>query len=89
MVSGSLALLYFPSFHGGKQGSGPNRKLSLVEWGDFPYVRLSVRTSVRMTSVHPSVFFSLKVIFKSFFGYFGGPLRPPICAQCIHMDLDP
>ena len=37
MVSGSLALLYFLlSFHGGRQGSGPNRGQSLVEWGDFP-----------------------------------------------------
>ena len=40
MVSSSLALLYFPSFHGGKQGSGPDRGLSPVEW------RFSVRTFV-------------------------------------------
>ena len=40
MVSGSLALLYFLlGFHGGRQGSGPNRGQSPVEWGDFPYVR--------------------------------------------------
>ena len=39
MVSGFLALLYFLlSFHGGRQGSGPNRGQSPVEWGDFPYV---------------------------------------------------
>ena len=37
MVSGSLALLYFLlGFHGGKQGSGPDRGQSPVEWGDFP-----------------------------------------------------
>ena len=36
MVSGSLALLYFLlGFHGGRQGSGPNRGQSPVEWGDF------------------------------------------------------
>ena len=35
MVSGSLALLYFLlGFHGGRQGSGPDR-------GDFPSVRPS------------------------------------------------
>ena len=40
MASGSLALLYFLlSFHGGGQGSGPDRGQSPVEWGDFPYVR--------------------------------------------------
>ena len=43
MVSGSLALLYFLlGFHGGKQGSGPNKGQSPVDWGDF-------------LSVHPSV----------------------------------
>ena len=36
MVSVSLALLYFPlGFHGGRQGSGPDRGRSPVEWGDF------------------------------------------------------
>ena len=51
MVSGSLALLYFLlGFHGGRQGSGPDRGQSPVEWGDF----LSIRTSIR-PSVHPSV----------------------------------
>ena len=48
MVSGSLALLYFLlGFHGGRQGSGPDRGRSPVEWGDFPFVRTYVRTSVR------------------------------------------
>ena len=43
MVSGSLALLYFLfGFHGGRQGSGPDRGQSPVEWGDFPFVRPSV-----------------------------------------------
>ena len=47
MVSGSLALLYFLfGFHGGRQGSGPNRGRSPVEWGDFPSVRTYVCTSV-------------------------------------------
>ena len=40
MVSGSLALLFFLlGFHGGRQGSGPDRGQSPVEWGDFPSVR--------------------------------------------------
>ena len=48
MVSGSLALLYFfLGFHGGRQGSGPDRGQSPVEWGDFPSVCLSVRLSIR------------------------------------------
>ena len=48
MVSGSLALLYFLlGFHGGRQGSGPDRGRSPVEWGDFPYVRPFIRLSVR------------------------------------------
>ena len=43
MVSSSLALLYFLlGFHGGRQGRGPDRGQSPVEWGDF----LSVRTSI-------------------------------------------
>ena len=46
MVSGSLALLnFFLGFHGGRQGSGPNRGQSPVEWGDFPSVPPSVRPS--------------------------------------------
>ena len=37
MLSGSLALLYFLlGFHGERQGSGPDRGQSSVEWGDFP-----------------------------------------------------
>ena len=48
MVSGSLALLYFLlGFHGGRQGSGPDRGRSPVEWGDFPFVRRFIRPSVR------------------------------------------
>ena len=44
MVSGSLALLYFLfGFHGGRQGSGPDRGQSPVEWGDYPSVRPSIR----------------------------------------------
>ena len=43
MVSGSLAVLYFLlSFHGGRQGSGPNRGQSPVEWGDFPSIHLFI-----------------------------------------------
>ena len=39
MVSGSHALLYFLlGFHGGRQGSGPDRGRSPVEWGDFLFV---------------------------------------------------
>ena len=39
---GSLALLYFLlGFHGGRQGSGPDRGKSPVEWGDFPSVWLA------------------------------------------------
>ena len=36
------ASLYWPRTSFGKQGSGPNRGRSPVEWGDFPYVRPSV-----------------------------------------------
>ena len=44
MVSGSLALLYFLlGFHGGRQGSSPNRGQSPVEWRDFLFVRWYVR----------------------------------------------
>ena len=47
MVSGSLALLYFLlGFHGGRQGSGPDRGQSPVEWADFPYIHSFVRPSV-------------------------------------------
>ena len=58
MVSGSLALLYFLlSFHGGRQGSGPDRGRSPVEWGDFPFVHSSVRPSVDspLWAIHPGL----------------------------------
>ena len=43
MVSGSLALLYFLlGFHGDRQGSGPNRGQSPVEWGDFLSIHLII-----------------------------------------------
>ena len=46
MITGSLALLYFLlGLHGGRQGSGPDRGRSPVEWGDFPSVRTFVRPS--------------------------------------------
>ena len=35
--------LYWPRTSFGKQGSGPNRGRSPVEWGDFPYVHMYVR----------------------------------------------
>ena len=45
MVSGSLAMLYFLlGFHGGRQGSGPDRGRSPVEWLDFLYIRSSVHS---------------------------------------------
>ena len=56
MVSGSLALLYFLlGFHRGRQGSGPDRGRSPVEWGDFPSVRLSVHPSVRPFPPQPGL----------------------------------
>ena len=43
----AVALLYLLlSFHGGMQGSGPDRGRSPVEWGDFPSVRPSVCQSI-------------------------------------------
>ena len=60
MVSGSLALLYgfFLKFSSQlfqwKQGSGPGRGQSPVEWGDFPSIRLSVRLSI-LLSIGPLV----------------------------------
>ena len=56
MVSGSIALLYFLlGFHGGRQGSGPDRVRSPVEWVDFPSIRTFVRSSVRPPSLgHPA-----------------------------------
>ena len=45
MVNGSLALLYFLlSFHGGRQGSGPNRGQSPLEWEEVSFVHLSIRS---------------------------------------------
>ena len=46
------ASLYRPRSSFGKQGSGPNRGQSPVEWGDFPYVCPYVRPYVRL-SVRP------------------------------------
>ena len=47
MVSGILAPLYsFWVKVGLKRGSGPDRGRSPVEWGDFPFVRSFVRSSV-------------------------------------------
>ena len=44
MVSGTLALLrYLVIYMNGKQGSGPDRGRSPVEWGEIPSVRPSVR----------------------------------------------
>ena len=37
------ASLYWPRSSFGKQGSGPNRGQSPVEWGDFPYIHLPTR----------------------------------------------
>ena len=52
MVSGSLALLYFLlGFHGGMQGSGPDRGQSPVEWGDFLSICLSVCPP--LWAIHP------------------------------------
>ena len=51
MVSSSLSLLYFLlGFHGGRQGRGPDRERSPVEWGDF----LSIRMSVHPLLGHPA-----------------------------------
>ena len=54
MVIGSLALLYF--FLGGKQGSGPNKGQSPVEWADFPAVCQSICSSICLFSPlgHPA-----------------------------------
>ena len=49
IVGNSFALLYLVWF----LGSGPNRGRSPVEWGDFPFVRPSIRLSIRL-SVPPS-----------------------------------
>ena len=58
MVSGSLALLFFLlGFHGGRQGSGPDRGQSPVEWGDFPSIRSYVRPSIcsPLWAIHPGL----------------------------------
>ena len=48
MVSGTLALLrYLVIYTNVKQGSGPNRGRCPVEWGEIPFVRSSVRPSIR------------------------------------------
>ena len=48
MVSGSLVQLYFLlGFHERRQGSGPNRGQSPVEWGDFWSVRPSIHPPSR------------------------------------------
>ena len=50
--------LLSPWFSWWKQGSGPNRGQSLVEWGDFPFVCPFIRPSVHPSihsSVHPFV----------------------------------
>ena len=55
MVSGSLALLYFLlGFDGGRQGSGPDRGQSPVEWGDFPSVCTSIRPFAPPPLGHPA-----------------------------------
>ena len=36
-----VCIEFFFYFHGGKQGSGPDRGRSLIEWEDFSFVRLS------------------------------------------------
>ena len=49
MVSGCLALLYFLlGFHGGRQGCGPDRGQSPVEWGDFLFVQPASQPSLRL-----------------------------------------
>ena len=55
MVIGSLALLYFLlSFHGGRQGSGPDRGRSPVEWGDYPLVSTYVCPSPLRPDAQPA-----------------------------------
>ena len=46
MVNGTLSLLkYLLIYMNVKQGSGPDRVRSPVEWGEIPSLRLSVRPS--------------------------------------------
>ena len=48
MVSSTLALFKYPVIYMNvKQGSGPDRGQSPVEWGEIPSVRLSIHPSVR------------------------------------------
>ena len=59
MVSGSLALLYFLlGCHGGRQGSGPDRGQSPVEWGDFLFIHLFVHLFVMKLKLCRSTQFS-------------------------------
>ena len=47
MVSGTLALLkYLVIYMNGKQGSGPDRERSPVEWEEISYVRPSIDPSI-------------------------------------------
>ena len=47
MVSGTLALLKYLFFYmNGKQGSGPDRGQSPVEWGEIPFVCSFVCSSI-------------------------------------------
>ena len=47
MVSGTHALLkYLVIYMNGKQGSGPDRGQSPVEWGEIPSICPSVRLSI-------------------------------------------
>ena len=62
MVSGSLALLFFylgmrfTWFLEGKQGSGPNRGQSPVEWGDFPsHVFICPSVCFPLWAIHPGL----------------------------------
>ena len=48
MISGTLALLrYLVIYMNGKQGSGPDRGRSPVEWGGIPSVHVSIRPPPR------------------------------------------
>ena len=54
MVSGTLALLrYLVIYMNGKQGSGPDRGSSPVEWGEIPSIRPSVHPSIRPPPQRP------------------------------------
>ena len=48
MVSSTLALLkYLVIYMNVKQGSGPDRRQSPVEWGEIPSVHLSIHEPVK------------------------------------------